>query len=103
MEEIIGAVIEAKLAPLCAQVGRLTSEVEALRKALPPALVTMTEAARLLGLSLSTVRRRVREGILPSCTVGRSVRVDLSGLKPLTDDQVAAEAHNIRAISNLAG
>lgn len=33
--------------------------------------VGLTEAGRLLGVSLSTVKRRVREGTLASVTVGR--------------------------------
>jgi excisionase family DNA binding protein len=96
IEETIGAVIEAKLAPLRAEISLLVAKVEAVRRALPPALVTMPEAARLLGLSLRTVRRQVKAGKLPSCRLGRGVRVDLASLKPLTDEQLASEVRHLR-------
>jgi excisionase family DNA binding protein len=103
LEGLIGGIIKSALAPLQAEVGRLTTEVETMRKALPPAFVTLPEAARVLGLSLSTVRRRVKDGKLPCCHVGRSVRVDLASLKPPTDDQVAGEALRLRTVSDVAG
>lgn len=81
-EETIAAVFESKLAPFRVEIVRLTSQLEAVSRALPPPLVTMPEAAKALGVSLSTVRRRVRDGSLPVKRVGkgRAVRVDLTGL-----------------------
>ena len=89
LEDGIAAAVRAEVAPLQANVARLTAEVEALRRALPPALVTLKEAANRLGLSLSTVRRRVRDGSLPARKVGRCVRVDLGALHPPTPSEVA--------------
>jgi excisionase family DNA binding protein len=80
IEETIAAVIEAKLAPLESELRRMSAEVEALRRALPPQLVTLPEAARHLSVSVATVRRRVKDGSIPSRRIGRSVRVDLGGL-----------------------
>lgn len=90
--------VATELAPLHAEVCRLSAQIEAMRRAFPPVLVTMPEAARLLGLSLRTVRRQVKAGKLPSCHVGRSVRVDLASLKPLTEDEIQQEAGRLRAL-----
>jgi excisionase family DNA binding protein len=97
-EETLGALLEARIAPLRAEISLLAAKVEAVRQALPPALVTMPEAARLLGLSVRTVRRQVKAGKLPSCRVGRGVRVDLASLKPLTEEQLASEACRLRVM-----
>jgi excisionase family DNA binding protein len=55
----------------------LTATVERLT---PPTLVSVAQAARQLGVSQKTVRRRIADGKLPSVKVGRAVRVDLRGL-----------------------
>lgn len=55
---------------------RLTRAVEALR---PTVLVSVNEAARRLGVTSKTVRRRIRDGKLPVKRIGRAVRVDLRG------------------------
>lgn len=80
VEDALAAVLEAKLTPIRAEVGRLAAGIEAMRRALPPLLVSATEAARTLGLSLSTVRRRLREGTLPSKRIGSRLLVDLGAL-----------------------
>jgi excisionase family DNA binding protein len=61
-------------------------------------LVSVAEAARQLGVSLSTVWRRIRRGVLPSVRVGGRRRVpladlgvvpgftDLRGIPPFTRD-----------------
>lgn len=95
IEDTIGAVLESKLAPLKEQVGQLSAQLEALRRALPPALVSVPEAARLLGLSVSSVRRRVKEGTLPSKRIGSAVRVDLAGLHQPDEAEVLRLAQSI--------
>jgi excisionase family DNA binding protein len=40
-------------------------------------LATVSDAARRLGLSPRTIRRRIKGGEIPCVRVGRSVRVDL--------------------------
>jgi len=80
IEEAIAATLEAKLLPLQAELHRLTEEVERLRHALPPPLVSMREAARTLDVSLSTIRRRVRDGSLRAVRIGNMLRVDLGAL-----------------------
>ena len=100
IEDTLGAVLEAKLAPVRAEVGRLSAEIQAMRRALPAPLVTLAEAAGVLGVSLSTIRRRVRDGSIPVRRVGRgrAIRVDLAGLHPADAGQVvelAAEARRV--------
>jgi excisionase family DNA binding protein len=46
----------------------------------PPKLVTVADAAETLGVSEVTVRRRIKDGRLPSKRVGRAIRVDLRGV-----------------------
>jgi excisionase family DNA binding protein len=49
--------------------------------ALPPLLVRMTEAARLLSCSEKTIQRLIRRGELPSVMVSDRPRVAVSDLK----------------------
>jgi excisionase family DNA binding protein len=83
-EQTLSALISVQLAPLREALYGLTAEVQALRDRLPPSLVSVTEAARALGLSVATVRRRVKDGSLPSCRVGRSRRIDLTLVRPVS-------------------
>ena len=41
----------------------------------PPLLLTVTEAARRLGVHVTTVRAMIRRGAIPVVRFGRSVRV----------------------------
>jgi len=45
----------------------------------------------MLGLSESTIRRQIRDHMFPIRRIGRSVRVDMSALRPLTDQEVERE------------
>jgi excisionase family DNA binding protein len=47
-----------------------------------PDLLTVSEAARLLRLSRTTVRRLAREGKLPAFQVGSQWRIDRHALPP---------------------
>ena len=86
-EETISSLLEAKLAPLVEANRRLTAQVENLRRALPTPLVSIAEASRGLGISKATVRRRIKDGSIPSRRVGRSVRVDLAAVQhPPTEE-----------------
>lgn len=97
IEETIGTLLEAKLAPLRNEIGRLAAEVEALRHAVPPALVPVREAAEALGVSEATVRRRIRDGDMAMVRIGRSVRVDLAALRPAAPAEVVRLAAAIRS------
>lgn len=47
--------------------------------------VPVTEAARILGVSARTLRRRIKAGEMPVVRVGRAVRVDLAELRRKRD------------------
>ncbi len=96
VEESIRAAIAAELIPLHAEIARLVAQVEAMRNAIPPTLVPVREAAQALGVSEITIRRRISAGRIPIVRIGRSVRVDLAGLRAPTDTEVALLAHRAR-------
>jgi excisionase family DNA binding protein len=98
-EETLGALLDAKLWPYRDELRRLADEMAALRSALPPMLVTVREAAKALGISVSTLRRRVREGSVPVRRIGRGrcVRVDLSALRAPTEAEVIRLATQTRS------
>ena len=54
--------------------------------------VTVPEAARELGVSTRTLRRRIKAGEMPVVRVGRAVRVDLAELRR-SQEETATVAH----------
>jgi len=96
VEDVIAAAVAAKVVPLVDEVRRLVDVVTELRRILPSPLVTIEQAAEATGLSVSTIRRGIKAGTIPARKIGRSVRVDLAALKPLTTDEVAGAARAAR-------
>lgn len=82
--------IPAAFAELQREVRSLALALRGVEGRLPPQLVSVREAARALGCSVPTVRRKVGSGELASVRLGRTVRVDLSKLVSLDRDDVAA-------------
>ena len=82
LEETLAALLDARLAPMRRAVEELRAEVARLRGSMPPTLVTVPEAAKALGVSQATIRRRMKDGTLPSRRVGRLRRIDLSAYRP---------------------
>ena len=74
-----------------------TIELARLRAVQPPPLVPVPEAAARLGLSVATVRRRLKDGELRAVRVGRAVRVDLSQVAPPSEEEVETEVLRVRA------
>ncbi len=97
LEETIAAILDQRLAPLRVDLQRVAGALEALRSALPPALVPLKEAAKRMHVSEKTARRRVRAGEWPARRDGKLVLVDLAALRPLTEEEVFSAAR--RAIS----
>lgn len=96
LEDTIAAAVRDAVAPLAEDVRRLTAEVERLRRALPAQLVSVTEAARVLGLDPRTIRRRVQEGAIPARRVGRKLLVDLAAVQhEPTDEEVARAGRDL--------
>jgi excisionase family DNA binding protein len=73
------------------ELSRLRQEVAALRRSLPPALGSMKDAARVTGLSLTTIKKRVAAGQIAHRRVGGRVLIDLASLHPVTDDDLDGE------------
>ena len=80
-----------------ALVRRLLAEyLEPVRKALPPSLVSIEEAAGILGVSVATVRRRVKAREIVTKRVGRQIRIDATSLHPVRDAEVVDLSARIR-------
>ncbi|MBZ5721957.1 MAG: helix-turn-helix domain-containing protein [Acidobacteriia bacterium] len=54
------------------------------RKELEPRAVGLAEASRLLGVSQHTVRKHVRQQIIPSVRIGRRVLIPMQTINDLT-------------------
>jgi excisionase family DNA binding protein len=73
-------------------------ELRAARGAGPstPALLSVADAAKRLGVHQRTIRRRIKSGELPAVRVGRCVRIDANLLLP-PDPMVERLARAARA------
>jgi excisionase family DNA binding protein len=71
------------------QVELLTVAVRSLERHIPPPLVTVQDAAERLGVSVNTVRRRVKSGDIPCTRIGKALRVDLTKVRPLDQVEVS--------------
>ena len=103
-DELIGSLAALLELPQCVQelnarIRELQQAVEQILTQLPPALAPVPEAARLMNVSESTVRRQIRAGTLPAIRVGNSVRVDVGALRTRTDDEVARLSRSARSAS----
>jgi excisionase family DNA binding protein len=71
------------------QVEQLTVAIRSLERHLPAPLVSVQDAAERLGVSVNTVRRRVKSGHIPSTRIGKAVRIDLTKVRPLDQVEVS--------------
>lgn len=94
LDTTLGALLEAHLAPVRSELERLAAAVVELRRTLPPVLVPLREAARRLGVSYATARRRASAGDWPVRRDGGRILVDL--VRPLTDEDLARMARRAR-------
>jgi excisionase family DNA binding protein len=95
VEDAIAAAVAARIVPEIRAAVR--AEVAELARRLPAQLGTIEEAAKLLEVSTRTIRRNIKAGSIPYRKVGRSVRVDLDALRPLSSDDIAAAARATRS------
>ena len=94
------------LAAIEERLGRIEAGMESLRRALPPLLVRLPDAARALGVSYATIRRMKKDGRLPTVGSGRSARVDLAALHAPSEEEVAravAQARSGESVTTLGG
>ena len=71
-----------------AQVTALTGAVRGLEERLPARLVSVGEAAEHLSISVQTVRRWCKGGQLAYVRRGRELRIDLTKVRAVTDDEL---------------
>ena len=88
--------VPARLAAMERSVANTTDKLESLRAALPPALVTITEAATAFKVSIPTMRRWVKRGEVPTVKIGTTVRVDMSRLHGTDREDIAEKVAKLR-------
>ncbi len=93
--------LPAALAGVEQRLDRIESALRGLRRILPPVLVPLPEAARILGVSYATIRRMKKDGRLPLVGSGRTARVDLTAMHAMSDLEVTLEARRARAEPSL--
>jgi excisionase family DNA binding protein len=93
------AEIPARLAALERAEAENAAKLDALRDALPPKHVTVSEAARLYNVSVPTMRRWVRKRVVRTFKVGRVLRVDVSRLQAADADDLARKSAEARGRS----
>jgi hypothetical protein len=103
IEDAIRAALAAELVPLREELAGVRAELASLRAVAPVGnLVPLDLAAERLGVSVATLRRRIRSGAIPRAAVyqdrpGAAVRLDLSKLKAPEEGEVTRLAHAARA------
>lgn len=100
IEEVFASVVRAAVEPLARELRGLRAEIERLRHAVPPQIVSIRDAAAFLGLSESTIRRRIKTGDIPYQRIGALIRIDLGALRPKSPDEISEMAHLARSNSN---
>lgn len=96
LEKEISDAVQAALAPVLVELRQVQTALEKVRAVLPPALGTQTAAARAYGVSVRTVQRWVRDGVLRTVKVGKRTMVDLTSATPANDADIAAFAAEAR-------
>lgn len=96
LEETITEAVQRAVAPLVESNRRLADQVEQLRRALPAQLVSIPGAAKRLGISEKTIRRRIDAGELPIKRIGARVLIDLAAMHAPSDDEVARAVHEFK-------
>jgi excisionase family DNA binding protein len=97
IDAALAAVVADAVAPLVAEQRRQNELLERLLQASPPRLVTVPEAARMLGVSPASAWRRVQSGELRVQRIGRSVRISVEDLRAPSRESIAEAARQARA------
>ena len=90
------AEIPARIAAMERVVNDLRSDVEGIKAALPPLFKTIPEAAKIFQVSVPTIRRWVKGGVVPTVTVENTVRIDFSRLHGVDAKKIARMAAEAR-------
>jgi DNA-binding transcriptional ArsR family regulator len=92
------AEIPARMAAMERVVNDLRADVEGIKAALPPAHKSISEAAKIFGVSIPTMRRWVKKRKVPTVTVENTVRVDMSRLHGVDAEEIARKAEEARRL-----
>lgn len=101
IDSAITEAVAVAMAPVLAELRALRTEVARLASLAAPAapepsMLSIRRFAERAGLSTCTVRRRLKDGSLPSVRVGGAVRIPASALQPSNSAQVAELARAAR-------
>lgn len=96
IEQIVADVVKAEITHVRAEMRQIVIALEQLGLRLPPQLVDVPTAAKTLGVSVSTVRRRVKDGSRRATRVGSLIKIDLTALHPTPDAAIVALATRAR-------
>jgi hypothetical protein len=96
-DEIRGAVASALTQHRLDRLDDVIARLEAIERRLPPLLVGYADAARILKVSVPTVKRRALAGELPTTRIGSRVLVDVGRLHGLDGDDIARLAAGARS------
>jgi hypothetical protein len=91
------AMVPTMLEELRTEIRHLRAEVAELRRAAPPAVADVDTVAKMTGLSVATVRRRVEQGVYRRAPGGKGRRclIDLASLRE--PDNAEAEIARLAA------
>jgi excisionase family DNA binding protein len=77
------------------ELAALRAEVTDLKNRMPPLLARPAKAAKMLDVSLATVKRRIKDGSLPTTKFGDLVLVDLGRVRGIDAAEIAKLAAEI--------
>ncbi len=96
LSDELRAAVAPELDAVAAELRRLQEALAALQASLPPRLASRKEAWEICDVTEATLDRWIRDGDVRVVRRGRRVLVDLSSLKPVSEDDVAAAARAAR-------
>ncbi len=82
--------IPVRLASLEREIRQASDRLASIESRLPSALASISDAARICGVSVPTMRRWVKAGEVPVTKVGNTVRVDVSRLQGRDKEDIAS-------------
>jgi hypothetical protein len=92
LEDLVARIVRAAVRD---EIRPLQEAIDSLRRHQQPAFVDVKRAGELTGLSVATLRRRVRDGGIGSKKVGGRVLIDVDSLKVVDAAEVAQLAAKV--------
>lgn len=89
LASLIRLAVREELQPLVAALSDLRAQT------VDRALLPLPEAANQLGISIRTLRRRIRDGSVPAVRLGSAVRIDMRALRASSSSDVEQRSRNL--------